>query len=148
MNNIGYGVDTTKKVYEYRKDAYERFLSDIASKSILEDYREYETEAKSENPEITQEELLDSFFEEWEDSIGRDGIEQMLCESINERECNGQEKFFYEDYCIYVPADIPVNDAAKAQMLTQEDIQRLLAKYLNPLLEQPVTVEWLDIHLD
>ena len=142
--DFGYGVDLSRKDVKWRPGAAEFFLANLASPSVKEEYAEF----REENPELNDEDFADAFVDEYEDSETLEsGFEAVIVRSINENECGSRNDFIFDDQCIYVGARIPRNQIEKFAMLTLEDIERLLAKYLDceHILENPVAVETLEI---
>lgn len=141
--DMGYGVDTSAKSYQYRPDARHYIMENLASKSLKEEYKNF----REENEDLNEEEALDVFFNEYEDEeTGNCDIEGVLVRCMNENECGGRNVFRYDNYCIYVRNCIPKDEEERSKMLTMEEISVILAKYLNPILKSLVTIESLDIY--
>ena len=87
-------------------------------------------------------------FDYWMDCIFEDdttltsGIEGLIVELINDQ--YNDSVFSYEDCCIFVQATLPVDKAD--YIPSQKEIRAILAKYLNPLIEEPITVGWYNIY--
>lgn len=65
----------------------------------------------------------------------------MLTDIINQ-DCFGGTKIFrYDDFWLYVEAYIP-DDEDRVKIPTKRQIQAILAKYLNPLIQEPVVPEF------
>lgn len=141
MTDYGYGVDMSRT--EFIPNAAKYILEHFASEDLRGDFRAF----CEDNPELVEDgEAEEIFIDEYEDDLTyASGIEAFIVRCINDNECPTADAFAYNDYCIYVGARIPANDEEKAKMLTQEDIRRILVKYLNPILESDVTVEFLEI---
>ncbi len=91
-------------------------------------------------------ESREGFIDDYEnDTTYNTGLEALLVDVINEEIDPVEKPFVYDDYIIGVPATLPVNDAEKASMLTQQRIREILAEYLNPLIETPVVISWYTI---
>lgn len=139
--DFGYGVDLSRT--NFKADAPKYIIEHLAPSSILKQFKEYCAENSEDLNEV---EATLCFADEYESDIHYiRGIEALLVDCINLSECDGNDTFLYEDYCIYVGARIPVDEKHKASLLTTQDIQRILAKYLNPLLIDTVCVEFLEI---
>lgn len=141
---IDFGYGTIIDNAELKMGAAKYVLENFASQEILDEFKDF---CKDNADMIDSEAAEELFVEEYEDPIYYDsGIYGLLVRCINDREFGGSRKFAYEDYCIYVGARIPDNDDEKADMLTKEDIRKILAKYLTPILKNGVTVQFLEIH--
>lgn len=140
--DFGYGVVMDDA--EFKIDAAKYVLDNFATKEILAEFDEF----KKDNPDLVDEdEAKVIFVDEYEDhTYYESGICGLLVKCINELECGGEHKFEYQDYCIYVGARIPSDNKEKIKMLTQEDIRKILTKYLNPILEGNVSLGFLEIH--
>lgn len=77
------------------------------------------------------------FVETYEDDYTGCGLVGMLARMINDADFDGEDFFVAKGGCLYVKAEIPVDDEDKQLMPTQRDIQMLLSLFLNPLLVQP-----------
>ena len=140
--DFGYGVDTSR--VEFKQDAAKYILKNFASQDVLDEFEGYCADNADLVEDGTAEEM---FVEEYEDSVSyATGICGLIVRCINDNECGGADIFEYDDYCIYLGVRIPTNDAEKAKMLTQEDVRRILAKYLNPILRCDVNIEHLSIN--
>lgn len=140
--DFGYGVDTSR--VEFKQDAAKYILKNLASQEVLDEFEGYCADNADLVEDGTAEEM---FVEEYEDSVSyATGIFGLIVRCINDNECGGADIFEYDDYCVYLGARIPANDAEKAKMLTQEDVRRILAKYLNPILQCDVSIEHLSIN--
>ena len=140
--DFGYGVVMDN--VEFKLDAAKYVLDNFATQEILDEFNEF----RKYNDDITDDdEAKEIFVDEYEDPIYCEGgICGLLVRCINAHECGESHKFAYEDYCIYVGARIPADDDEKSGMLTMDDIRKILAKYLNPILKNNVNVEFLEIH--
>ena len=139
--DFGYGVDISRT--QFVADAAKYTLEHYATKDILDEFEDY----CKEYEDLVEEGIAEScFVEDYMDDVHCvDGIEAILIRCINDNECHGKDVFLYDDYCIYVGARIPANDDEKAELLTTESIRTILAKYLNPILTEPVSVKFLEI---
>ena len=92
-------------------------------------------------------EAKEEFVNQFEIDFIGDGFEGLLAEFINESEYEGRECFVYRDGCLYVSAQVPVDEDDKAFLPTQKDIQKVLDKYLAPMLRglMPQAM-WLDVN--
>ena len=143
--DFGFGVDMSRDQAQFREGAALFIVQNLLSPEVETLWRVF----REEHPELTDDaEAADMFCDEYTDEEGfYDGIEELLCRCMNDNECNGEPVFAYEDYCIFVGAKIPVDEADKVAMLTQEDIRRILAKYLNGehVLKDYPNIETLEI---
>ena len=86
------------------------------------------------------------FAESFSDDYGcGSDAEGLLARVIDDAEFDGAEIFVSKDGCLYVQATVPADAEEKEIMPTQADVRDLLAKYLNPLLEEPAEICWLNI---
>lgn len=140
--DFGYGVDMSRA--RMKPDAAKYVFEHYATDDLRDDFKEF----CEDNPEIVEDgTAVEVFVEEFEDDITcASGIEGFLVKCINDAECKKYSDFIYDDYCIYVGARIPANQTQKASMLTMEDIHKILAKYLNPILETELVVEYVEIN--
>lgn len=153
MADFGYGVDLSSSKVKWKDDSQKQvFLRAIKHKELKDYWDEFLSaiyeNAESEAPgfEPSEEDVAD-FVDQYEhETFGWCGAEGMLAEVINLERFDGKDVFAYEDCCLYVGARIPKDDAERQKMPTMEEIQSILAEYLNPLLEELVTVEYLEIH--
>lgn len=118
------------------------YLQDDYGKDV---YRVY-CEDGDLDPEddASKEEFVDSYENEtycWY------GLEGLLTDYINDHDCDHTVRFRNEDYCIVVMATIPEDEQDKASMLTQDQIIKILQKYLCVLLDEnsPCNIQWLTI---
>ncbi|MBQ6403308.1 MAG: hypothetical protein IJI27_05330 [Oscillospiraceae bacterium] len=154
MYDFGYGVDLSTSKANW-KDGCEKtvFLKAIKHKE-LKDYWDAFLEAIQDGPDNLElppheptDEDIETFVDEFEEDLhGWCGVEGMLAEIINLERFDGHDVFAYEDCCLYVGARIPKDDAERQKMPTMEEIQSILAEYLAPLLEEPLPLEFLEIH--
>lgn len=143
MSTYGYGIDITQISYQtdFQNRLKEMYMNNEDRK---EDYLEY-----CQDNNLSPEEAFEDYIDDYENpTMLWDGAEGMLVDIINQDKFDGYEVFRFEDYCIYVAADIPRNEAEKAKMPTEEDIENILREYLNPLIKEPATIEWQRIHDD
>ena len=139
--DFGYGVDLSRT--NFKPEAPKYIIEHLAPASILEQFKEYCAE-NSKNLEEMEAALC--FSDEYENDVHYiRGIEALLVDCINIAECDGNDTFLYDDYCIYVGARIPADEQHRASLLTMQDIQKILAKYLNPILIDTVRIEFLEI---
>lgn len=140
--DFGYGVDMSRT--EFKQDAAKYIIKNFASKEVLGEYEDF----CEDNADLVDDGIAEEVFvEEYEDAVSyAPGMCGLIVRCINDNECGGADIFEYDDYCIYLGARIPDNDAEKAKMLTKEDVRRILAKYLNPILKCDVNIEHLQIN--
>lgn len=126
-----------------KPDAAKYVFEHYATDDLRDDFKEF----CDENPDLVEDgTAVEVFVEEFEDDITcTSGIEGFLVRCINDAESYKQHEFMYDDYCIYVGARIPEDGSDRQRMLTKADIRRVLAKYLNPILEAEAVVESLEI---
>ena len=77
------------------------------------------------------------FVATYEDDYTGSGLGGMLARVINDADFDGEDFFVTKGGCLYVKAEIPIDDEDKRNMPTQRGIQMLLTTFLNPLLKQP-----------
>lgn len=142
MVDYGYGVDMSNA--KFIDNAAHHLLRNFASAAVKQEFEDF----CEDNPELVEDGTAEEVFvDEFEDDITcGSGIEGFIVRCINDNECPHADAFAYSNCCIYVGARIPANAEERAKMLTQEDIQGILAKYLNPILESELTVEFLEIY--
>ena len=141
MYTFGYGCRTD--IIKWKSDAYKTLLEmvkkDIYIKKEFEDYFK-ENKSKFENEVDCFEYWSENVFEGDTNLVS--GIEGIVVELINNQ--YHETVFTYEDCCIFVQATIPIDE--DDYVPTQKEIREVLAKYLNPLIEEPVTVGWYDVY--
>lgn len=123
----GYGVITN--TLRWKDDAGDNLVK-MFGPNLVEEY----SDELAENP-------LKEFL------LEHGGLETLLCEVINENEGLEPDTFRFADPCIYVSATIPLDAQCKEKMLTIQDIDRILKKYLSQLTEDKVKTTWLDVAL-
>lgn len=141
MIDYCYGVDMSRVRFIPNFAKY--ILEHFATEELLTRFKDF----CEDYPQLVENGEAEEFFivEYTDNSPYASGIAAFLVRCINDNECPTANAFSYKDYCLGVKARIPANDEEKAKMLTQEDIRRILVKYLNPILESDVTVEFLEI---
>ena len=141
---IGYGIDTSSDNFKLKENAAEKLWKKVKDIDLLmDDYEEYCAANDLDSKESESFEIYVENYED-EDSLFA-GFEALLVAVINEEIDPPTRPFTYDDYCIVVPAGIPADDKEKAAMLTQQRIREILAEYVNPLIEEPVVITWLNI---
>ena len=148
MVKYGYGVNLEHVGELLCEDACLK-LTELAisrCKSLKELFDQF-TEINSDEFD-SPEDAKRCFCEDFEDDYcDGTGFGCLLSVVINELECGGATRFLYGDQCIFVEESIPYDARCKEKMLTILDIQRILAKYLNPFLKDGVcTPEYLEIN--
>lgn len=140
--DFGYGVDMSR--VNYKSGAARYIFEHYATDDIHKEFDDF----CEDNPDLVEDgNAVDVFVEEYEDGITcASGLEGFLVRCINDAEFSKRDEFIYDDYCIYVGARIPADDSEKDNMLTMVDIRRILSKYLNPILEEDVNIECLEIN--
>lgn len=143
MADKGYGVILEQ--CKFKSNAVEILMDRFALENddILDDfailcsnYGYYQEDAEAKRV------FAESFHDRY--GCGEDA-EGLLARVIDDAEFDGHEIFVSKDGCLYVQAAVPANDEEKEIMPTQEEIREHLAKYLNPLLEEPAEVLWVTI---
>ena len=146
MTDFGYGVDLSTSKVQW-KAGYQNAVFEQAVKH--EDLRDsWEDCCCVKDPSFAaDEERVAEWVDTYEDDTGNwSGAEGLLVAIINLDKFDGEDIFVYEDQCLFVPARIPVDDADRLKRPTIREIQSILADYLNPLLTEPVTTEYLTIN--
>ena len=142
-NYYGYGIDLSSDDFKFKPTA-EDILWEKAEgiNWVLDAYSGY-CQYNELDPEGG---FYREFIEDYENNMTlHTGIEAFLADVINELVDPVEKPFIYDDFVLCVPATIPKNEAEKASMLTQDQIRDILAEYVNPLIEKPVTVDWYKI---
>ena len=137
MTYIGFGVVMDNAKWK-----------DDAGKTLVKGYgfvsEEYGTYCK-DNDLDPKGGFEDEFIQDYQTDEGDLGPEHLLTDIINNEKFGGREVFIYRDSVIHVPATIPKNAKEKENLPTQEDITRILKKYLEPVLASEVETDWFDI---
>lgn len=144
----GYGINLEKAAF--RENYAELLLHRIQKEvpELLQSYTEYKADRQSDFEEDTPEtERFEDFIRNYDSQIalGNYGLEGLITDLINLKEPNTVTPFDYEDCILHVPATIPENKASKDNMRTQEQIAVILSNYVNPLLKEPLAVQWYTI---
>ena len=140
MYTFGYGCRTD--IIKWKPDAYKVLREMVRKDEYLE--KEFETYSKEESGFDNESDC----FEYWAENVFENdttlvsGIEGILIELINNQ--YHEEIFTYEDCCIFVQATIPIDE--DDYVPTQKEIREVLARYLSPLIEEPITVGWYDVN--
>lgn len=140
----GYGIrlDTN---FQPKNDAATLLVDRIINakdSAILADYKEY---CKDNSLDENDVEAKESFVDDYEnEQTCGSGLEQLAVDFINEEKFDNEQVFVYEDCTICVLAYIPKEK--NTILPSQEDIRRIIADYINPLIKEPVDIEWLQIH--
>ena len=146
MTYEGFGVALDQA--KFKPNANVLFMNKFYLKHQYEK-ETYLTYCEDNELDPEQDESKDEFVESYNnDTYCWYGLEGLLTDYINDHECNHSVTFRNEDYCIVVMATIPEDDAAKANMITQEQITKILQKYLSVLLNEhcACNIEWLTIY--
>lgn len=88
---------------------------------------------------------MKEYVEFFEDDYTGCGLGALLARVIDDAAFEGEDYFVFKDNCLYVKAEIPIDDEDKQRMPTVKDIQRLLSVYLNPLLESPCSPCYIEV---
>ena len=143
MLDKGYGVILSE--CKFKEDASVTIL-DYALNSGNDDlYHSYAVFCDNQGYAWDDEEAKRAFVECFDDEYTGCELEGLIARVIDDAEFDGAEYFITRDDCLYVSAEVPVDEEDKQAMPTQKDIQKLLAEYLNPLLETPVSVGWVEV---
>lgn len=138
MTELGYGIDYSK--IEWADNADERIYDLLQFKTQYEEY------CKDNDINPLEASSFAEFISDYENGTylwsGRTGL---LCDIINELEFEGDVVFRDEDYCIYVAAYIPKDEADKKKRPTQEQIAKIMEKYLDPLIKGSLDIQWYEI---
>ncbi len=147
MSYDGYGINLDSSA-RFKKNAAVLFMDKwyLATEYGQDAYKTY-----CEDSDLTpnDDESKEAFVESYEnDTYCWSGLEGLLVDYINDYECDHEVVFRFEDYCIVVMAGIPENEEQKKRMLTQEDIAKILQKYLPVLLEEnsALVIRWYTIN--
>ncbi|MBQ7428382.1 hypothetical protein [Butyrivibrio sp.] len=156
MSYEAYGIDMSTA--QLKPDAAIGIMTEIINNherydrgSIMNIWDEFVEDGKEDSEQGYDENLsvaenYENFMEYYKnEDTDNAGIEGLIADFLNEKYHGGRYVYCYEDYCIVVAATIPVDEEEKNFLPTQADIQRELAETVGPLLEEPVTVKWLDI---
>lgn len=136
----GYGVELDK--LQLREDYPQRLLEKaIGAELIEQDDIFYNLNIKALNEAPYSE--LEGVIDEYDACNGHWGLGGLLADLLNVK--LGSRIFEYADYCLYVPARIPADKKERLAMLTQEQIRKILARELNPLLVESVTVGHVEV---
>lgn len=143
MFNIGYGVCLSN--LQFKKDAAYLLLSQHMTDYILEQYTEM-FETSDGEPAMLTAETAEAFAKDYQnDETLAHGLPALIVDIINEERNLIRYPFTYEDQCIYIQATVPIDAEDRNAMLSQKDIQRIFAEYLQPLVEQNFKCDFLDI---
>ncbi len=138
-NYYGYGVNLSKTTFKPNATKY------LWEKAKDIDWIKEEYETYCDENELDPNTGFVEFVEEYQnDTTLNEGMEAFLADVLKIVNV-AEQPFIYDDFCLVVPATVPINDAEKSSMLTQQEIREILAEFLNPILEEPITVEWLNI---
>lgn len=138
----GYGIVTDS--LKWANNAYETLFSwALKDKDLKEEIEAYYQENRDDYS--SAEACFYDFVEDWyeNETFLWGGIEGLVTDMINTFEYDGDTVFYYEDCCIYVPAYIPLTK--NSRVITQEDISRVLDKYLSPLVDGIISADWQNI---
>ena len=147
----GYGVDLSTDKIKWKIGVNEIIVDQFVSRmtAFKNVYTQY---CKDNDLDPNDKESKENFVDDFTDDsdYGYDGLEGLIINIINTyvNATGFNAKFQYEDCCIYLPAYIPIDEKDKEKSLTVQDIQRILAIHLNPLLEEPAPMTWLDIYIE
>ena len=109
--------------------------------SLKAEFEEYCADNEySPEDEVGKREFVEDY--EVEDGIYDGGIGGLMAVFLNEEACKGHQFFCFMDSCLYVTACVPVDSESRVLIPTQENISRLFGRYLNPLLVEPLEINW------
>ena len=146
MTDFGYGADLSSSKVRW-KPGYQRTVYELAIKH--EDLKaQWEDFCWDIDLMFApSDETIADWVDTYEDDTGNwSGAEGLLTSIINREKFGNEDIFVYEDLCLFVPARIPTDDADRLKRPTMLEIQSILADYLNPLLEEPISIEFLEIN--
>ena len=140
-----YGVNTDSKI-RWKENASIIFMDEFYLKDD-NNKKTYVTYCEDNDLDPEDTESKEEFVENYEnETYCWHGLEGLIADHINDCECNHNVVFRHDYYILGVMPRIPENNKERDTMLTQENIKILLTKYLNPLLEEPVIIDWYDIY--
>lgn len=126
---------------------YENLLYTVQDSSsfIYEKYLDF---CRDEDVDDEDVENLKEFCKTYEnENDATMGLPALLADLINEIEYNDQYVIFhYVDCVLHVAANIPYDEEERNTFPTQKEIQELLEKYLEPLLNELPIPDWQMIH--
>lgn len=143
MFDKGYGCVLSN--CSFKEDATVIILDNALNSGNDDLYHKYAVFCDNQGYAWDEEESKRAFVECFDDEYTGCGLEGLIARVIDDAEFDGAEYFITHDDCLYVSAEVPVDDEDRQAMPTQKEIQSLLAKYLNPLLEEPATIDWLEV---
>lgn len=88
------------------------------------------------------------FVDGYESEYGGSDIAGLATDIINEVNFSGDAVFRCGYDSIYVEPYIPQDDDEKKRLPSVKRIKTILAEHLNPLLTEPVVLNWLDVSDD
>lgn len=138
--HIGFGIRTDD--IEWNKDRNKVMMEIIFEKCpiITQDF--IDNLGNMDGCE-TDDEKYDWFVENYQGVNGwAEGFDALLPDMINEAEHLPMETFEYENGILNVPLDLPYDDYAKKNMLTQVDIQNIIRKYINRLTNFEIPIDF------
>ena len=147
-NVIGYGIDITEARWNRNFHSQLYSLVRQGGYGIWDLWQDW-CEDHFDDYDRDEEDAWDAFCDEgFEDPETMDyGTDAMLTIILNEKYFGGRRIFQNMDGCIYVETYIPETDADKAFMPSREKIRSMLAETVNPLLAEPLPVDFLIITL-
>ena len=105
---------------------------------------------EEENENETAEEYAKFFCDEYENQMyGWSGITGLVADIINENEFDGNPVFraYFDGFldALYVSFDMPEDEAERSTMMTKQQVRKIIAKYLAPLLNSRINFDYIDI---
>ena len=144
MSMMVYGVQFTQD--NLRENAAQ-ILASLMPVNMKNDLDAFEVDFLRDNPELTHADAVECFVDEYADASGiPGGITTCIRDVINGNEFPHyhwfQEEVGYGAYQIFVYPYIP---ATRACMISVEDIDRCLHKYVGPLLKEDAVIDWFEL---
>ena len=128
---------------QFRSDYY-RVLAEMFSEVQKENFKKFEDEYMRLNPFSQHDEVLKVYVDEYESPAGfYAGVTACIKDAINQNEFTGYQwidaDVNFGECQIFVYPYIP---ATRAFLITVEEIDALMRKYIAPLLKAPVEAVW------
>lgn len=142
MKDNAYAFDINS--LKYNAGAYEKLLA-LAPRKIREEYQEYVKANASEMAGLSESQAMKRFADGFGSACpGEKGIAQLLADIINENEAKNWkaycgELFLCQGGWLHVWANLD-DEKDKDYLISKTDVWALLAKYIMPLTDEPVTM--------
>ena len=145
MDGYVYGCDLTQA--KFKKPATKMLFRMLKGRNsaLLDDFWRYKKDHDAFKNWATEEDAFEDFCSEHyeNETYLWGGFDGLLVDFINEQEFDSHALFRSQYNCVYVLPDIPATEEDKGRYPSRQKIQTILAKYLNPLLEELVAITWL-----